>query len=106
VVCPHCRSVELVGTVVSGLAHLSSWTIVERAFHPWFGDKVPYLLVTAELDEQPGLMFLTRLVGCDEATLAPGMALEVTFEPLDDDVTVPLFRPRNPRSVAPPTTSS
>lgn len=93
-ICPRCRSVDLVAGRVSGRARVSSWTVVERAFHPWFEGQVPYILVAAELHEQHRLMFLSRLVDCEEAAITPGMELGVVFEALSDDYVVPVFRPR------------
>jgi hypothetical protein len=46
-----------------------------------------------ELVEQPGLRMLTNVVGCDPERVAAGMAVTVEFEPLADDIWLPVFRP-------------
>jgi len=49
--------------------------------------------VVVELPEQPGLRVLSQLVDCAEADVEIGMAVDVTFEDVSADVTLPLFRP-------------
>jgi uncharacterized OB-fold protein len=92
-ICRFCQSRELAGTPVSGRATLYSWTIAEQPFHPFWVDRVPYTLATVELVEQPGLMFLTQIVDCPEDELEAGMPVEVVFEELSPELTVPFFRP-------------
>ena len=43
-----------------------SFTETYKAFHPFFVDRVPFLLATVELEEQAGLMLLSNLVGAAE----------------------------------------
>ncbi len=78
---------------VSGKATLYSWTIATQPFHPFWVDRIPYTLATVELAEQPGLMFLTQIVDCPEEDLAIGMPLEVTFQEMSPELTLPFFRP-------------
>jgi uncharacterized OB-fold protein len=56
-------------------------------------DRIPYVVATVELDEEPGLMFLTQLVDCSEDDLRIGMPVEVTFVDLHPELTLPCFRP-------------
>ena len=92
-VCRNCRSFDLGAAEVSGRATLYSFTTTYKAFHPYFVDRVPYLLASVELDEQPGLLVLSNLVGVDEPDVRIGMELQVGFEPLGPDFAVPVFRP-------------
>ena len=46
---------------------------------------------TVDLEE--GLRILTNVVGCSHAGLEIGMPLEVTFEAITDEVTLPSFKP-------------
>ena len=97
VVCVHCQSLAMTPTQVSGTGTLYSFATVERAFHPGFADKLPYVVGLVELDEQPGLRMLTNIVDSSAHELSVGMALEVTF---DDraTVTMPQFRPQGSSS--------
>ena len=92
-VCSNCLSTNLAMEEVSGKGTLYSYTVVVQPFHPYYADKVPYLLGTIELDEQPKLMFFTRLTGCTEDDVKIGMPMHVTFEEAADDLTFALFQP-------------
>jgi uncharacterized protein len=92
-VCRNCRSFDLAGERVSGRATLYTYTVTMKAFHPFFVDRLPYVVATVELAEQPGLMLLTNLVDVAEADIRIGMDLEVGFEALSPALTIPVFRP-------------
>jgi uncharacterized OB-fold protein len=92
-VCRFCLSTDLGPEEVSGRASLYSYTVVLQPFHPYYADKVPYLLATVELVEQAKLMFFTRLADCTEDELKIGGPLEVVYEDAAPDLTFPLFRP-------------
>ena len=44
-----------------------------------------------ELEE--GVRMLTNIVGCDPESVTIGMPVEVTFEDVTPEVSVPLFKP-------------
>jgi uncharacterized OB-fold protein len=92
-VCRFCLSTDLAAEEVSGRATLYSYTVVNQAFHPYYLEKLPYLLATVELVEQPRLMFFTRLTGCSEEDLRIGEAMEAVYEDAAPDLTFALFRP-------------
>lgn len=92
-VCRHCQSFDLAGERVSGRGELYSFTQTFKAFHPFFVDRVPYILATVTLIEQPGLQLLTNLVGVDEADARMGMEVEVDFEELAPGYAIPVFKP-------------
>lgn len=74
----------------SGKAKLYSYVIHHR---PVVGFTPPYSIAVVELEEGPRMM--TNIVGCPQTpeALQLDMELEVTFEKLDDNITLPLFRP-------------
>jgi hypothetical protein len=98
-VCRFCRSREVAGERVSGRATLYSWTISTQAFHPFWVERVPFTLATVELVEQPRLMFLSQIVECPEQELRGGLPLEVTFERVAPQLTLPFFRPARARGM-------
>ena len=75
----------------SGRATLYTWSVVQSNDLPPFGDRVPYVAAVVDLDEGPRMM--TNVVDCDFDALGVGMALAVTYRPIADDVTIPVFRP-------------
>jgi len=92
-VCRWCGSFDLAPERVSGRATLYSWTRTFKAFHPYFVDKIPYVLATVTLAEQDGLQLQTNLVDVAEADVAIGMELEVDFRELTPGYVIPVFRP-------------
>jgi uncharacterized OB-fold protein len=92
-ICRHCLSFDLAGERVSGRGVLYSITQTFKAFHPFFVDRVPYILATVTLAEQDGLQLLTNLVGIDEPDVQIGMPVEVDFEELAEGYVIPVFKP-------------
>jgi uncharacterized protein len=92
-VCRVCLSTELTPAEVSGRAELSTWTIPQAPFDPYYQQHVGYVLAVVELVEQPHLKMVTNVVDCPEDALRIGMPLEVTFRELVPGVTLPLFAP-------------
>jgi uncharacterized OB-fold protein len=91
-ICDRCQSTDLAPTPVQGRGVLYSYTLVMQAFHPFFVDKIPYVLAVVELAEEPGLRVTTNIVECAEKDLRIGMPVEVVFQEAGE-LTLPLFRP-------------
>jgi uncharacterized OB-fold protein len=92
-VCRVCQSTDLQPEPVSGRARLYTWTVAEQAFGAYFAAKLPYVYATVELDEQAGLRVITNIVDVPWEELRAGMELEVTFDDVTPELTLPLFRP-------------
>jgi uncharacterized OB-fold protein len=88
--CPDCGSRQVRVVKASGRGRLYSYVIHHR---PVPGFTPPYAIAVVELDEGPRLM--TNIVDCPQTpeALLLDMRLEVAFEKLDDEITLPLFRP-------------
>ena len=91
-VCPHCLGADLVWEKVSGRGTLHTFTIVMRG-QKGFPLPPPYVLAVVELAE--GARLMTNLVGvaADPAAVRIGMPVEVVFEDVTPEVTLPRFRP-------------
>jgi uncharacterized OB-fold protein len=92
--CPVCWSTNVEWVEASGRATLYTWSVVRRNDLPPFNERVPYVAAVVDLDEGPRMM--TNVVDCDFDALEVGMPLEVVFQPIANDVTKPVFRPRTP----------
>jgi len=90
--CPRCLSPDLEWRAVSGRGTLHTFTVVYRG-QRGFPLGPPYVLAVIELAEGPRMM--TNLIGIapDPATIRIGMPVEVTFEDVTAEVTLPHFRP-------------
>lgn len=93
VTCPHCGSTEpeFAFAAVGDRGTVRSWTVVRQALLPGFSAEVPFVLVDVELDEQPELRIIGRLLGGEAAELRIGAAVRVRFEDLAPGVSVPAF---------------
>lgn len=87
-ICPRCNSLEVGPRVVSGRGLVASFTINHQAWAPDL--TVPYVVAIVELVEQPGLRFLSNIVGDDALETQIGMPVKVRFENIED-VWLPLF---------------
>ena len=92
-VCPSCLSDDLVWTPVSGRGVVHAFTIPHRHPNPAFGSDVPYVVALVELEE--GARMLSNLVGVDPTpdAVRVGLPVEIVYEDVTDDITLPRFRP-------------
>jgi uncharacterized protein len=88
--CPACASRGVSVFRASGKGRLYSYVIHHR---PVPGFTPPYAIAVVELDEGPRMM--SNIVDCPQTpeALVLDMPLEVAFEKIDDEITLPLFRP-------------
>ena len=75
----------------SGKGTVYTFTITRQNQSAGFRNKVPYVMAYVELEE--GVRLLTNIVGCDPESVTIGMPVEVTFEDVTPEVSVPLFKP-------------
>ena len=90
-VCPFCFSDDLGWKSASGFGHVSSWTIVYKNWFDAFNDDIPYNTVQVELDEGPRLT--TNLIRINSEQIRVGMKVEVVFDRITNDFTLPRFKP-------------
>ena len=89
--CAHCSSPDFRWEPSSGKGKLFSWTVTHQALHPAFAAEIPFVAAVVELEE--GVRMATRLIDCPLSEIALDLPLELTFEMLDDDFRLPVFRP-------------
>ncbi len=89
--CGSCWSDQVRWEEASGRGTLYTYSTVYVNDLPPFGDRLPYVAAAVDLEEGPRLM--TNIVGVDPSELRVGMAVQVDFQPLTDEITAPVFRP-------------
>jgi len=89
--CPSCAGADHAWTPVSGRGTVFTWVTVHRAFLPGYEDRVPFVTALVELDDAH-VRLATFLRDVPATGLRLGMPVEVTFERINDRVTLPLFR--------------
>ena len=88
--CPKCASREVSVFRASGRASLYSSVVHYR---PVPGFTPPYAIAVVELEEGPRLMSNIVETSQTPEALQLDMPLEVVFERLNDEISLPLFRP-------------
>ena len=76
---------------VSGKGRVFSFVIYHRAYHRGFADEIPYVVAVIELDEGPRM--LSNVTGCKPEEVRCDMPVEVVYEDITDEMTLPKFRP-------------
>jgi uncharacterized protein len=90
-ICHRCGSFDTEWAPVSGRGTIYTRSVVYRPASPAFMDDVPYVYAIVELEEGP--MLPTNIVGIDPEAVEIGMAVELTYDDITDEVTLPKFRP-------------
>ncbi|MBI3972022.1 MAG: OB-fold domain-containing protein, partial [Chloroflexi bacterium] len=91
--CPYCLGSALAWRPISGRGTLYAFTIVHRALAPEFQPDVPYVVALVELDEGIRLMTTIADVPPDPAHVRMGMPVEVAYDDITAEVTLPRFQP-------------
>ncbi|MHB1420296.1 MAG: Zn-ribbon domain-containing OB-fold protein [Bacillota bacterium] len=89
--CPECLSPETEWKEVSGRGAVYTYTVVRRSPSPAFQQDVPYVLAVVELAE--GIRLMTNVVGCPPESVKVGMPVEVVFEDVTANISLPKFKP-------------
>ncbi len=90
-VCPFCFAADPDWKKVSGRGRVSSFVIFQQAFFAFFKNRLPYAVVQVELDEGPRIN--ANLFDMKPEEVRIGLPVEVTFEKVNDEITLPQFRP-------------
>jgi hypothetical protein len=90
-VCPSCLSSNTEWVLSSGKGTVYTFTVTYQNQAPGFRDELPYVLAYVELEE--GVRMLTNIVGCPPEHVRIGMPVQVTFEDVTSEVSIPKFKP-------------
>ena len=91
IACPHCFSDQVDWVDASGKGNVYSFTVVKNNAPSAFIRDMPYVIAVVKLEE--GVQMLSNIVGCDPESVTCDMPVEVTFEELNDEFTLPKFKP-------------
>ncbi len=91
-ICHYCASREFTWTPVSGRGNIYSYSVLERAKGNPFEDDVPISIILVRLAEGPVMM--SNLIDDDDHTrIAVDLPVEIDYEDVNDEITLPVFRP-------------
>ena len=88
-ICPHCHADSLSWITASGRGIIYSYTVAHQGFGS-FAEDVPFIVIIVELEE--GVRMMSRLVDATREHAAVGKAVQVTFEHVGEEFTLPYFR--------------
>ena len=88
--CTSCLSTEFDWADVSGRGEVFSFNVMHQVYHPAFASEVPYAVVVVKLAEGPKM--ISNVVDCPVGEIRIGMPVEVVFETMTDEITLPKFR--------------
>ena len=90
-VCVQCGAGEYRWVAASGRGRVCSFVTYHRLYHEAWQDEVPYVVAVVELEEGPRM--ISNIVGIEPDKVVCDMTVEVTFDDVTADVTLPKFRP-------------
>jgi uncharacterized OB-fold protein len=91
VVCPRCHSQEAEWVESSGKGKAYSFAVFHTVYEPSFARDVPYVVAIIELEDGPH--FLSNIVGCPPGEVRCDMPLELVWEDVTPEFSLPKFRP-------------
>jgi uncharacterized OB-fold protein len=89
--CTNCHSDNSEWVEASGKGKLVAYAINTYMVPFPFWDDMPYVVAMIDLDE--GVRMISNIVECDHDQLKNGMELEVVFDDVSDEFTLPKWRP-------------
>lgn len=90
IICPLCYSHDTEWIVASGRGKIYTFAVYHQAFHKAFENDLPYVTAVVELEEGPHL--LTNIVGCNPEEIECDMPVEVIWEDINSEFTIPKFK--------------
>ena len=93
IICPKCYSQQTEWIQAAGNGKVYSYVVYHQAFHPAFKDDLPYVVAVVELEEGPHI--LANIVGCSHDKVKCDMPVEVTWEDITEEYSLPTFQPAN-----------
>lgn len=95
--CTRCVSTELKFEPVrhdgaGGAGAIYAYTIMYHTGDKRFAAAVPYASIIVELDDAPGALLAGNLLDAEYNEARVGRRVEIVFEKLNDDITLPQFR--------------
>ena len=87
--CQH-QDVDLIQ--VPGTGTVYTYTVARHAVVPDLAGSIPYAVVVIEVDEAPGVRMIANIVESDPDLVRIGSRVEVVWDDVDDQVTIPRFK--------------
>ena len=90
-ICPECWSPNLSWSKASGRGKIFSYSVTMAGVEDRFAADLPFILALVDLEE--GVRMMTNIVDCKPDDISIGMDVEVVFEDVTEEITLPKWRP-------------
>jgi uncharacterized OB-fold protein len=92
-ICWNCHSREMEYADLPGTGTVYTFTVARHALIPEVRAALPYVIATIALDGAPGARLISNVIGVDPDAVRIGMPVEVVFDDISPEQTMPRFRP-------------
>ena len=89
--CSNCMGRELDWKESNGRGKVHTFTVTYEGAPPEFTADGPFALALINMDE--GFNIMSNIVECDPEQIVCDMRVEVVFDPVTSEMTIPRFRP-------------
>jgi uncharacterized protein len=89
--CVKCNAPKMAWVRVSGKGKVFTYTIYHQLYSPIWKEDIPYNAAWVQLDEGPIMM--TNIIECKKDDIRVGMPVEVVYDDITPEVTLPKFKP-------------
>ncbi len=90
--CLQCIGIDLTFEPVAGRGTIHAYTIMYHTGDKRFASAVPYASIAVRPDGAPDVLLFGNLLGVPYTEAKVGKRVEVVFEKLTDEITLPQFR--------------
>ena len=91
--CPRCRAFEHAWDELTGRGTIYTFTVVHQAFVPALEPQLPYVVAVVDLEGGEGARLVTNVVGVDPSNVRVGMPVEVVWEDMGPELSLPRVHP-------------
>ena len=92
-VCSKCQSESSTWKTVSGRGKVYTWIQVVQPVLPQWRDAGEYNIVQVQIDEDPSVRITGNVVDVAEEQLKVGLPVQVVFDDVAEDVSIPRWKP-------------
>lgn len=89
--CIACGRPRMAWDRVSGKGEVFTFCVYHQLYHPGWKADIPYNVAWVKLTEGP--LVMSNIVGCQNEDIYIGMSVEVVFDDVTEEVTLPKFKP-------------
>lgn len=89
--CIACDTPRMQWVRVGGRGEVFTFCVYHQLYHPAWKEDIPYNVAWIKLDEGP--LLISNIVDCRNEDIHIGMPVEVIFDDVTEEVTLPKFKP-------------